>query len=145
MPPTKESPTRSVKAALGQPDSDNGWQVGSLFVPYLSFSQRELDEMMDLDLDRNEAIDAGGKSDRRVFAAVVELRPKEYALYAQMFNRRMRGELTGEQLYGEESVTNEDLSAWRTRTASGGQDPKAPPAAVVASATGPTSPPSSPT
>lgn len=140
----KESPTRSVKAALGQPDSDSGWQVGSLFVPYLSFSQRELDEMMDLDLDRNEAIDVGGRSDRKIFAGMVELRPKEYALYAQMFNRRMQGELTGEQLYGEESVTNEDLSAWRARTANGGQDPKAQPA-PAASATGPTSPPSLPT
>jgi len=141
----KESPTRTVKAALGQPDQENGWQVGSLFVPYLSFSQRELDELIDLDLDRNEAVEAGGRSDRKVLAGMRELRPKEYALYARMFSRRTHEELTGERLYEEESVTTADLSAWRARTANGGQDPKVQPAAPVESATAPTSPPSLPT
>jgi len=145
MPPVKESPTRSTRAALGQPDKENGWAVGPYHVPYLSFSQREMDDLMDTDVAREELQALPSETKARDFAQQLRvIRQTTSAAYARLFARRM-GEAapTAEQVYDE--LSEADLTAWRTRTASGGQDPKAQPAAPAGSGTGPTSPPSSPT
>ncbi|WP_161881945.1 hypothetical protein [Deinococcus alpinitundrae] len=144
MAPKDTSPTRTVKAALGQPDSENGWQVGPFLIPYLSFSQRELDDLLDVDVAREEVQSLPSDTKARDFAQQLRV-VRQFAseTYARLFARRMGSEApTKEQVYDE--LSEEDLSAWRVRTANGGQDPKAQ-AVPAASATGPISPPSSPT
>lgn len=132
-------PTRTVKAALGLPDREHGWACGPYFVPYLSFSQAEIDDLTEMDVLWAEFVETfnaeGGVMNLQAAQQVRALNQERAAIYARMFARRMGGEApSAEEVY--QHTHRDDLAAWQARTARGGAEN---PPGAEAAGSGPTS------
>lgn len=118
-------PTRTVKAALGLPDREHGWHCGPYFIPYLSFSQAEVDDLTELDVRWAEFVEAfnegGGAMTLQAAQQIRELNQQRAATYARMFARRMGEEApSAEEVY--RNTHRDDLASWQARTARGGAE-----------------------
>ncbi len=118
-------PTRTVKAALGLPDATHGWPVGPFFVPYLSFSQAELDESSIFEAHWNAFVismeGVSGPMTVEVAEAIAQLGRRRAALFATFFARRMgEGAPDAEAVY--QSTDRKQLEEWQARTARGGAE-----------------------
>lgn len=103
---TQPDRTRTPLAVLGQPDPQFEYHMGKLKIPYLNFSQKELD-LIDAaqrtapeDLDEDELTDF-----------VTEKRKAETDLAFEMLSRRFpRATLTWDEVY--RTINPADLWAW---------------------------------